>query len=137
MKKKVEKVMVIDDDQVFEFIIRKTFELGGLKSDLICKNKANEALSFLQNASKHEFPDVIFLDMNMPLMDGFEFLDEYRQLGLNHEHKETIIAMLSFPPSRKDMERASSYYELFDFVERPTGLRDLKEFCNKHSLELA
>ncbi len=134
MKKKVEKVLMIDDDTTFEFIFKKTLELGGISSDVVCKHRATEALNFLSHLNEDEYPDVIFLDINMPIMNGFQFLEAYRNKGLNQSHKNTIIAMLSSSIYNKDNEKAKIYDEVKDFIIKPIDLNGFKDFCEKHSL---
>ena len=136
MKRKVGKIMFIDDDDTFSFIIKKTFEIGGIKSELICKTRAEDALVSLSGMDHKDFPELIFLDINMPVMDGFEFLEAYKSLGLNKAHSGTVIAMLSSSIYINDEKKARVYEEVQDFITKPIDLESIQNFCQKHQLEL-
>ncbi len=136
MKRTVGKIMFIDDDDTFSFIIKKTFEIGGIKSELICKTRAEEALSELSKMDNEAFPQLIFLDINMPVMDGFEFLEAYKNLGLSKAHNDTVIAMLSSSIYINDEKKAKVFEEVQDFITKPIDLEGIHNFCLKHELEL-
>ena len=134
--KKIGKIMFIDDDDTFSFILKKTFEIGGIRSRVIFKTRAKEALLYLSNLDYEDFPELIFLDINMPVMDGFEFLEAYKSMGLNKSHADTVIAMLSSSIYINDEKRTSLYEEVQDFITKPIDLERIQKFCNEHELEL-
>ena len=128
--------MFIDDDDTFSFILKKTFEIGGIKSKVICKTRAREALLYLSTLDNDEFPELIFLDINMPVMDGFEFLETYKSMGLTEAHKDTVIAMLSSSIYINDEKKANVFEEVQDFITKPIDLERIQKFCDEHELEL-
>lgn len=69
------KIFIIDDEQVSFFITQRMLSLNKLSGDVHNFLSAEEALSFLNKSKGEDFPDVILLDLNMPAMDGWEFLD--------------------------------------------------------------
>lgn len=98
-------VLLIDDDSIFHLIHRK---LLGFNADIEKVTEASSgaaALQLLQEASSETMPDVILVDLDMPGMGGFEFVEKYIALGLR-EKKKSFISMLSSSSSFEDTERA-------------------------------
>lgn len=103
----------------------------------ICGN-GREALSFLKTLEKSTsnkemtlFPELIILDLNMPFMDGFGFLQEYQDyFGLNKP--EVIIWLLTSSMSELDIQRAQTYKVLSDFITKPMEPVEFKNLINKH-----
>ncbi len=77
-----------------------------------------DALTFLSTASEEKLPEIIFLDINMPDMDGFAFLEEFEKLPDN-VHKKSKIVMLSSSDSFKDLNRANKNKYVRRFLNKP------------------
>lgn len=107
--------MVIDDDRinnmVCESVIKKLHEQSKVLSFL----RAEDALNYLKNEMNPK-PDIIFLDINMPEMDGWEFLENYTKLNGNNKAK---IFMLSSSINQGDFEKAKNYAEVVDYIVKP------------------
>ncbi|NLP59104.1 response regulator [Lutibacter sp. B1] len=77
--KKPYVICIVDDDEIYQFTITKIIELNNLAEKTIVFSDGEEALDFItenfDNGKK--LPDIIFLDINMPIMDGFQFIEEY------------------------------------------------------------
>jgi CheY-like chemotaxis protein len=126
---KFKDVFVIDDDKVFHFIIKKLFSknnidvspsfyLNGLEAIEVIKEKINSGFSM---------PDLILLDINMPIMDGWQFLDEFRKTKKTSSG-QTIIYLVSSSDSISDMNRAKEYQDqIKDYFFKPMSLEDLKK----------
>ena len=69
------KIFIIDDEEVSLFIAKRLLALKGLAEDIHIFLSAEEALCFIQEGMEEEIPDVILLDLNMPVMNGWQFLD--------------------------------------------------------------
>jgi len=119
-------VFIIDDDEIYQFIVKKTIQ----KIDGNC-----EATSFLngQDAINHfvlnntgatGVPDVVLLDINMPVMDGWEFLDQYQKLPPTPGGK-TRMYVVSSSISAEDKEKALSYPAVADFLSKPLNTTTL------------
>jgi two-component SAPR family response regulator len=70
------KILLIDDDRIFNFLHSKIIERINSKHDIIAYESPFEALQYLLNLSESDLPDIIFLDINMPELNGFEFINK-------------------------------------------------------------
>ncbi|HWB63955.1 MAG TPA: response regulator [Chitinophagales bacterium] len=114
-------IYIIDDDKANNFLTRLMLEDAGL-SNFKQYRFAQEALDELQRICNEnqpdEFPYVILLDINMPAMDGWSFLLEYRKLPTGFSSKAKIY-LLSSSDYPGDYEKAKDYPEVIDFLEKP------------------
>ncbi|MDL5512551.1 response regulator [Arenibacter sp. M-2] len=116
-------ICIIDDDPIFIFGSKILLRNNDFASDfLICQN-GKEALDLIIPLIESEqgLPEVIFLDLNMPIMDGWEFLEEFGKLS---GKKDVKIYILSSSVDSRDMERASKYNTVNGFIAKP--LTDVK-----------
>ncbi len=112
------KVMLIDDNSLDNFINKKLLETNGFAEEVTSYQMATEALTFLQKAAVGELPDVIFLDIMMPAMDGFQFLDEFAKLP-ETLHRQCKVILLSTSESFKDLNRANKNRFVRKFLNKP------------------
>jgi len=121
-KKNRLKILLVDDDRDD----RKFFSDGladlNLNTQLHEVENGAACLEYLQDAVNNK-PDLIFLDLNMPVMNGFECLKNIRALA---EYKETIISIYSTSASEKDMEKTFNYGANI-YLHKPVKLSDLKK----------
>ena len=119
-------VMVVDDDDNWCFLSRRMLQKAGVGKQIITANNGLEAIKKLQAllANGDKLPDLIFLDIKMPVMDGFEFLDEITKWeALSPIH--TRIFMCSSSVHYKDKERADRY-PVAGFITKPLTPEILK-----------
>ncbi len=114
-------VMIVDDNEIDIFINKKVVEFNHFASSSICMTSAKEALAYLQE--ENVLPQVIFLDLNMPVMDGYQFLLEYSKLSDNIKSQVRIV-VLSSSDNVRDKEKASANKDVMAFVSKP--LNELK-----------
>ena len=87
--------------------------------------EATEALEILKTSPASEWPEVIFLDINMPEMDGFQFLDEYEKLPENQRMQMKVV-LLSTSESFKDLNRANKNPYVRKFLNKPLTIQVLQ-----------
>lgn len=130
--KKINCILLVDDnstDNVFhEIVIRE----AGVCENLQIVTGGEEALNYIRAASVSNdayafpMPDLVYLDINMPKMNGFDFLDAYKKLEENIKSRITII-MLTTSLNPADRIKAFSYKEVTDFQNKPLTVAMLKQ----------
>ncbi|MEZ4799418.1 MAG: response regulator [Flavobacteriales bacterium] len=118
---------VVDDDRIFVFGISRLMEMTNFCNDLVVCEHGKEALDYLISADGEEqkLPDIILLDINMPVLDGWQFLDEFIKIKPRLD-KEITIYMVSSSVSKTDIERAKSYDDICDYIIKPVKSEDLQ-----------
>ena len=128
MMKKIESICVIDDDIVYQYLIRKEIELAGITEKVITFSDGKAAIYFFESmANENEntgIPDIIFLDINMPIMDGWQFLERYIPIK-NRFRKNITIYMVSSSMSPVDVDKAKAINEISDYIVKPISRSNL------------
>lgn len=115
------RVLLVDDDQVYLFAATKTIEATGIAGTVeVCTNGL-DAIDYLTRIidSGSKLPDVIFIDINMPIMDGWEFLEEYKALSGRINTSTIKIYILSSSVDKNDIMRSKEYEYVVDYVVKP------------------
>ena len=99
-------ILLIDDDQVFNFLNTKVLQRLGITDGIHTATNGRDALKLINGMSSDQvvFPDVIFLDINMPIMDGFGFIEAFRKLQVPHD--DVVIAIVTSSQDSNDIRRA-------------------------------
>ncbi|MES1222507.1 MAG: response regulator [Bacteroidota bacterium] len=111
-----ECIMLVDDNSIDNFINKQLVESCGFASEVMVCQSAKEGLQHLMGGKN--LPQVIFLDINMPDMSGFEFLEAFQQLPEMIKHHCRIV-MLSSSESFKDLNRANKSPYVRKFLNKP------------------
>lgn len=110
-------IMLIDDSEADNFFHGLLLERSGLALRVKVFEWAEQALAWFADNPRHDV-DLVLLDINMPRMDGFEFLDRFHQLADEHQG-DARICMLSSSPLDQERERAMGYPRVTDFIVKP------------------
>ncbi len=121
--KKYHTVMLIDDNEIDNLINQKMIESASITENIYTHTGAKSAIEFLKNMEKLEvatqvLPDLIFLDIDMPLMDGFQFLEEFQKLSNTVKNKCKII-MLTSSVNPQDFDRSKKYPVVKLYLNKP------------------
>lgn len=126
-------IWLIDDDDIAKFVMKRNLKELNVQN-IKDFSDSTEALQFLvSNFDKPEMlPDIIFLDLNMPIIDGFQFAESFEEV--NKKITKTItIYMLSASAYPKHIERAKSISEIEDYLIKPVTFLHLKELLENAS----
>ncbi len=119
-------ILLIDDDNVFIFLTKKMLMNTGLVKTIDVCESAEEAIQFLESIDEDEkMPDMIFLDLNMPEMNGWQFLETYQSL-LPKMNKVPQLYVVSSSISENDCERAMNINGVTGYLAKPLEVIQLK-----------
>lgn len=119
-------ILLVDDDQVFNFINQKVLKNMDIADEIHTALNGKEALDLLNGylSGSRAIPDVIFLDLNMPIMDGFAFLEAFKRLNMPHKSKVSIVIVTS-STDPKDIERAKAF-GIDHYLTKPIKEADIR-----------
>lgn len=133
MNKRLDLVLLIDDDEDDNFYHKRIIEKADIADHIVSLASGVEALNWLQSPEKvpSSPPDLIFLDINMPRMNGWEFLEAYQALLPAHRGK-IIIMMLTTSLNPADQERAQRSPYVAGFETKPLTVALLHQILTTH-----
>ncbi len=121
-------ILIVDDDDVYLFLA--THILEKIATDLVVETlpDGEQAVNYFKKciALKMKAPEVLLLDLNMPFLDGWGFLDEYKKLRPNLNSKVYIYIVTS-SNRQKDIDRAKEYEDLENYIVKPVSKEKLKD----------
>lgn len=119
----LEKILCVDDDPITLMLYKMVIKKADFAKEIATAQNGEEALTYLdslqnEETSAVEFPKLIFLDLNMPVMGGWEFLDHFIQSEYA-AFKDTKVIVLSSTIDPKDIEKSKTYPMVIDFLSKP------------------
>ncbi len=130
---KIKQVLVIDDDPINNIIFQKLSEFTDFAEEIITFISAVDSLDFLQNIQENQqtLPDVIFLDIRMPIVNGWAFLEKLDELNKSHFFDGMDIYMLTSSSEQSDINKAKNYHLVTDYIVKPLAIEKLEEIKEK------
>ena len=129
MKPKLNCVLLIDDDEPTNFLSRMHIEEAQFTEHVQVADSGSKALDFIQKGNN--CPDLIFLDINMPAMNGWEFLERYKELE-KAKQERVVIIMLTTSLNPDDKVRAGSIPQIAGFENKPLTSELINKVLSKH-----
>ncbi len=115
--------LLIDDNYIDNFVTSRLLESCKFAESVVVRQSSAEAIEALRDGLLT--PDVIFLDLRMPVMDGFQFLQEYEKLDINKDNIKVFMLSSSLDPA--DLRRSNSNKYITQFVHKPLTKKVLEE----------
>lgn len=133
MLNKKNRLLVVDDDNINMFIVRKIIEKSGFEIDLVFKSNGLQALDYLKDliSTDKALPNLMLTDINMPLMDGWELIDNCLNLNILGQ---TNTYVLSSSVYEEDLEKIKMYPDLKGFISKPLSFEILGRLMQEISV---
>lgn len=126
--KKIDNICIIDDDKIYRYIVKKEIEISGVAENIFFFEDGEQAIQFFENLIANNdvvnIPGLILVDINMPVMDGWEFIEKYVALKpfLN---KKIVLFLVSSSVNAADVDRAKSISAISDYVVKPVSRKNI------------
>lgn len=130
--KNIDLACIVEDDPMHLFITKKYIELSGyVEKILVCKN-GKEAYDTLKAMflNSETLPEIIFLDLNMPIWDGWQFLDEFTKIPIPTNQRITIYILTS-SNNEEDFKKAKKYSLNSNYLVKPIEQDQLKDILSE------
>ncbi len=116
-------IMLIDDESINNFISTKIIQQFNPRCNVIAYTRVKDALEHLQ---REDLPDLILLDINMPGMNGWDFLDRYSEFTDSLQQRCPVV-MLTSSVNQHDMQRSRGYRAVTGFISKPLTVEALEQ----------
>ncbi|MEP7264492.1 MAG: response regulator [Bacteroidota bacterium] len=130
MRKKLNCILLVDDDPDDNFYHQIIINELNIVNHIDVVINGIEAIAYLKKEDRIP-PDLIFLDLNMPKMNGWEFLEKYKQLN-NAKKAKVLIVILTTSANPDDLKRAKEIQEVTGFETKPLSKELLKGILQQH-----
>ena len=121
----LDRILCVDDDPITLMLCKKVIIKSSFSNEIITAQNGEEALIYFNtirhahNNKSNEQPQLIFLDLNMPVMGGWEFLDHFSSPEFSEFHTTVKVVVLSSTIDPEDLEKTKQYPIVIDFLSKP------------------
>lgn len=133
--KTLNTILLIDDDETTNYLNHRLLSRMNVAPDIRVVTNGEEALAYLEKAQSgaddYPYPDLIFVDIKMSVMDGFEFLEQYQQLP-EAQKKQSIMLMLTSSASFYDLEKLKAFPDVRQHVSKPLTEGDVRDVLREY-----
>lgn len=129
--KKINCVLLVDDDNINNFINERLLKKLNITHNVKVAMNGEEALDFLKSNAQNPHPELILLDINMPVMDGFEFLQEYKKMEQTNGDAKPYIIMLTTSTNPNDVDKVKKS-DVAGYINKPLTEAKIMEIVQKH-----
>ncbi|MBO6606677.1 response regulator [Psychroserpens sp.] len=133
MKQKLKCILLIDDDEATNFLHKILIDKEGYTEKCVAVQSGKEALDYLKSKEDGEQPqpELIFLDINMPVMNGWEFLEAYNKLD-SEQQGHIVVVMLTTSLNPDDKDKAATIDSIAAFRNKPLTIEMVNELIEEH-----
>jgi two-component system, chemotaxis family, chemotaxis protein CheY len=126
-------IFLVDDDHIYQFTAKKTLEAMGVSQEVSIFMDGEAAMQYIKSHLKDVdlLPDVIFLDINMPVMDGWQFVEEFQKLDLG---KNVALFMVSSSVDEADLNKSRQYPIIKEYIIKPVGRPRFEQLLFSHKI---
>jgi CheY-like chemotaxis protein len=126
---KHQNILLVDDNEINNLLHERLIEMSDFGAPVVVKQSAMEALDYLRSVANNpdEIPEIIFLDIRMPVMDGFGFMEEFQKLPDSVRNK-TKVVLLSSTLDPEDNAKAKNYPHVVKMLLKPLTVDQLSSF---------
>ena len=135
MSYKLSMAGIIDDDQIYQLVMKRAIEQSGMIGSVLQFFDGEEAINYFKEKqqSTDALPGLILLDINMPYMDGWQFLDEFVKIPFKVDYQSTILIVTSSATS-EDINRAKEYSVVSGYHVKPVTQDKFREILAQKNL---
>jgi CheY-like chemotaxis protein len=132
----IDKILIIDDDPIANYLHQLVIRKLKLNAEILVHKNGSEALKFLLECLNEgqASPQLILIDINMPVMDGFDFLTEYKKLLFSNHSKVQLVALTTSTVPR-DLEKMKSF-GVTNYITKPLNQEKLQLILESHRMML-
>ena len=121
---------IIDDDLIYISLVKKIIERKNLCDNLLVFNDGKQSINYFETSlntiNENDIPEIIFLDLNMPILDGWEFIERFKKIK-NKFDKNIKLYVVSSSINPTDINRAKSLNEVNDYIKKPMNIDALEK----------
>lgn len=131
-------ILCVDDDPITLMLCKMVIARSAFAQEIVTAQNGEEAINYFDEIKLNnlgtdivKYPELIFLDLNMPVMGGWEFLDHFSQNGYRELFSKTKVLVLSSTIDPKDIEKSKTYPMVIDFLSKPITKEMLEDLRNR------